>query len=213
MNAHKCDKQCLFVNRDGTIVCRQTGKCFDQFISQNDFKIDHHDLFAAVKTIKSELRAPRREPVVSEELIRSETSKYMQLLLYSKTRSDLCSKNSNREKDTTSGHRHYKRRRKVEIIEFDKREITIITEEIVSNVSILMKKKPNSKLKAILIALLFLKQQGKVYKTKSGTLFTIHRSEYLYKHLPSISDLHAFKISKNLVRIGSNIIQKIVRNI
>jgi len=213
MNPHKCDKECLFVNRDGTIVCRQTGRCYTQFISQNDFKIDHHDLFAAVKTVKTEIRAPRREIVVSTEHIESETKKYLQLLLYSKTRSDLCSKNGDRENDETKGRRHYKRRRKVEIIEFDEREITTITTQIVANVSVLMKTKHNAKLKAILIAILFLKQQGKQYRTQSGELFTIQRSSYLYKNLPSISDLQSFKIPKNLVRIGSNIIQKIVRNI
>ena len=65
----------------------------------------------------------------------------------------------------------------------------------------------------MIIALLFLKQHGKEYKTKTQDNFVIRRSEYLYEHLPSVSDLHLFNVQKNLIRIGSNTIQKIVRNI
>jgi len=101
----------------------------------------------------------------------------------------------------------------VNILEFDAAVFDELCSDVSSIAIQLLQKEKAVKIKPIIIALLFLKQHGKEYTTKTKDKFIIKRSEYLYQHLPSISDLHLFHVQKNLIRIGSNIIQKIIRNI
>ena len=41
----ECGPDCLVVNRDGTIVCRETGRCHEQHVSRNDYTLNHSKLF------------------------------------------------------------------------------------------------------------------------------------------------------------------------
>lgn len=216
MSEHICsNNDCLFVNRDGTIVCRVTGKCHKQFICSNEYKIETNDLFTSLVRQGQETKHSKRSEFhqsLSHDNIKLEVEKYVRLLLYSNTRIDISTKNALKPTKKKQ-KRHYKKRRKVAILEFNK----IVFEEIcqdVSNIIIqLTRQDKTTKTKPLIIALLFLKQHGKEYTTKTQDKFVITRSEYLYQHLPSVSDLHLFSVQKNLIRIGSNTIQKIVRNI
>lgn len=216
MVEHICSNEtCLFVNRDGTIVCRVTGRCKSQFICSNEYRIETNDLFIPVASQGQEYKQSKRNEKshqVGHDNIRTEVEKYVKLLLYSKTRNDI---SSNEVKKPTKKRqkRHYKKRRKVAILDFNQTVYDEICQDISTIIIKLMEHNKGSKLKPLIIALMFLKQHGKEYTTKTKDKFTIKRSEYLYEHLPSVSDLHLFNIQKNLIRIGSNTIQKIVRNI
>ena len=214
MSEHVCSTECLFVNRDGTIVCKMTGRCQSQFISANEYHIDTQELYT-VKSHVRDYKGKKREKhsITAIETITIEVEKYLRLLLYSKKRNDMCQSESKIESSKSNHKRHYKKRRKITILEFNETKFKEISNSVCKIISRLLQHKPSSKLKPLIVALLFLKQHGKKYTTKTKDTFDIVRSEYLYQHLPSISDLHLFDIQKNLVRIGSNTIQKIVRNI
>jgi len=216
MSEHICSSNdCLFVNRDGTIVCRMTGKCHEQFICSNEYKIETNDLFSSLVRQGQETKHPKRSEfhnTFSHDNIKIEVEKYVRLLLYSNTRIDISTKNSSKPAKKKQ-KRHYKKRRKVAILNFNKTIFEEICQDVSNIIIQLTKQEKTTKIKPLIIALLFLKQHGKEYKTKTKDTFVITRSEYLYQHLPSVSDLHLFSVQKNLIRIGSNIIQKIVRNI
>jgi len=216
MTEHSCsNKTCLFVNRDGTIVCRVTGKCHKQFICSNEYKVEKHELFSSVARIGLDHKYTKRvdyNHVISHDHIKLEVAKYVKLLLYSSTRKDI-SENSVSNPNQKNQKRHYKKRRKVAILQFNEEVFDTICEDVSGIVIKLTKQEKSVKIKPMIIALLFLKQHGKEYKTKTQDKFIIRRSEYLYEHLPSVSDLHLFNVQKNMIRIGSNSIQKIVRNI
>jgi len=213
MSDHTCNNTCLIVNRDGTIVCTITGRCQSQFISANEYRVDIQEIYTS-KTHAREHRTKKRDSVaISHDVVRTEVEKYTNLLLFSKKRSDMCDRVRDRNAYDHNHKRHYKKRRRVEILEFDPEQFAKISTDVSQIIIRLLKHRSSSKLKSLIVALLFLKQHGKEYVTKSTKPFVITRSEYLYVHLPSISDLHLFGIQKNMIRIGSNIIQKIVRNI
>ena len=213
---HCCSTEsCLFVNRDGTIVCRVTGRCQQQFICANEYRIETNDLFTPIATQCNEYKHSKRNETntsISHDIIYSEVGKYVRLLLYSNTRNDISS-DMVEKPEKGKRKRHYKKRRKVSVLPFEESVFNEIRRDISDTIIKLMKNNRSTKLKPLIIALLFLKQQGKVYKTKTKNKFVIKRSDYLYENLPSISDLHLFHIQKNLIRIGSNTIQKIVRNL
>jgi hypothetical protein len=203
------------VNRDGTIVCRVTGRCQRQFICANEYRIETNDLYQPIATQGQEFKHSKRAdsvPSLSHDNIRTEVEKYVRLLLYSNTRNDISSECGSKPLKKKA-KRHYKKRRKVSILQFEKTIFNEICQDVSSTIITLMGHNRSTKLKPLIIALLFLKQHGKAYKTKTQEQFIIKRSEYLYENLPSVSDLHLFSVQKNLIRIGSNTIQKIVRNI
>lgn len=216
MSEHICSNNtCLFVNRDGTIVCRVTGKCHSQFICSNEYKIETNDLFNNIVHKSSEIKQNKKNDFhapCSHDTVKMEVEKYVRLLLYSKIRDDIC-RNSTSQPAKKKQKRHYKKRRKVDILEFNQNVFDEICGDVSSIIIQLLKQEKSAKVKPMIIALLFLKQHGKEYKTKTQDTFIIKRSEYLYQHLPSVSDLHLFSVQKNLIRIGSNTIQKIIRNI
>ena len=69
------------------------------------------------------------------------------------------------------------------------------------------------KRQAVAIAALYLMKKGKTYTTLSKTTYCLPQSKYLCDHLPHIGQLRFLGIPKNLVRIGTNIIQDVIRNI
>jgi len=215
---HVCSNDtCLFVNRDGIITCKVTGKCYNQFVCANHYKVETNDLFTNLTQQSHEHRQNKKSDSVAKRSslsIQNEVEKYVNLLLYSKIRNDIASKFPPVQQTNKKQRRHYKKRRKVAILEYKEETFKEICNEITASIFKLTQlSKQNTKTKPMIIALLFLKQHGKEYKTKTQNTFLIKRSDFLYHHLPSISDLHLFNIPKNLIRIGSNIIQKIIRNI
>mgnify|MGYP003990836695 FL=1 len=132
--AHSCsDKTCLFVNRDGTIVCRETGKCQAQFICSNEYKVETKDLFSTIERLGIDHKHTKRSdnsPVISHDNIKLEVAKYVKLLLYSKARNDI-SANTDPLPSGKKQKRHYKKRRKVAILDFD----TMVFDTICRDVS------------------------------------------------------------------------------
>ena len=213
--AHICDQDCLIVNRDGIVICRTTGVCRKQFITANEYKVDTNPFH--IKNLKNtEFKGCKKNIVkkIDPEIIKNEVETFLKTLLYSKKRKDLFSKLSSvtTQKNTPPQKRHHKKRRTVSVLEFDEEQFRIITNNVCEIIQELFLKKQSLKLKPLIIALLYLKQHGKIYNTKSQKKFEIKQSDYLYNNLPSVSDLHLFGFQKNLIRIGSNTIQKIVRN-
>jgi len=214
MSQHVCSiETCLFVNRDGLIICKLTGRCKKQFICANEYKIETTDLFTKVTSHCNEYKSTKRnenKTFFGIEDIKKEVERYVRLLLYSSIRNDISTDEKHPKKKQK---RHYKKRRKIQILVFNQEIFTDICTDVSLTIHDLTRHNKTTKLKPLIVSLLFLKQHGKEYKTKTQNKFIIKRSEYLYQHLPSISDLHLFSVQKNMIRIGSNIIQKIIRNI
>jgi len=207
MTQHICkNSTCLFVNRDGVVVCRITGRCKKQFICANEYRVETNDLFTPIAKQSQQHVSNKRETNngLTEIHIIKEVNRYVRLLLYSNIRNDI-SANTSISQHNKKRRMHYKKRRKVEILEFKKNVFETICNDIQDLIIKLSKYNRSLKLKSIIIALLFLKQHGKEYKTKTQNKFIITRSEYLYDHLPSVSDLHLFSIQKNLNGRNQNI--------
>ena len=181
MADHICSNDiCLFVNRDGTIICRKTGRCFSQFICSNEYKIETNDLFNNILHKCHETKQSKKHDTpCSHDTIKIEVQKYIQLLLYSNIRNDIC-RNSTSPPVKKKNRRHYKKRRKVNILEFDAAVFDELCSDVSSIAIQLLQKEKAVKIKPIIIALLFLKQHGKEYTTKTKDKFIIKRSEYLY---------------------------------
>ena len=194
--AHKCSEDCLFVNRDGTIICRKTGICRQQYICRNDFKPKAANLFVDFETKKQNARARGRIYNVSRkkprQLLCSEEPRHMNADIEKQFIEHLLDKLVG--KDTNA-------------------PLSIVKEVLALFGTLHDKQALEGKRQAIAIAALYLMKKGKVYNTLSGTRYSLPQSNFLCDHLPHIGDLRFLGISKNLVRIGTNCIQDIIRNI
>lgn len=222
MSDHKCSESCLRFNRDATMVCSVTGKCFHQYISSNEFTLDCSAYFTTKaetenkkKTSSKTSRAAKRpKPRFDDAAIQSDIYRLLRLLLYSKKREELNNRHLKRvEKCKQFSNKHHKKRRVVEIIDIDENILKQITETVFAIVKMVNKHRPYLKLKPVMLGTIYQMQHGKSYQTKSGKTFKIERSVYLYKYLPSISDLNSFGLQKNLIRIGGNVIQSVAREL
>jgi len=211
---HVCGEECLIVNRDSTIVCRITGHCQQQFISRCDFKVDRSKLFTAFDQTSTNYSKNKCTVTPPDVNVVKEITK---LLLFSNKRSKITSASTSNDGNQINNHPHHRKRRKILKLEPDDQilkdiceSVRAVTKKIEETASSLLNKNSH---RALIVATLYLMQHGKTYTSKSGTRTVIPQIQYLYCNLPPISVLEHFGIAKNIVRIGSNLIQKIARNI
>lgn len=206
---HECGPTCTIVNRDGTIVCKLTGRCQEQYIARSEFHVERthmsipfHNRHATKSAV---LNKCSRNYACVEPIIR--------LLLYSPERASISFLGC--VNTPINPAEHHKKWRRVTQLEENKTKITELCHKvttILNQVSKNMILNANKK-KAVVVASLYLMQHGKEYRTRDGTKFKIRQDTFLYNNLPPITDLPHFKIQKNCVRIGSNLIQKTTREI
>ena len=213
---HTCDERCLIVNGDSTLVCRVTGECFQQFISANLFKVEPMQMIMPSSPTGGgrPVKKARQLPSVNDRQIYEKIRSIVMNLLYSDVRQSLSSDTHQCELPSASSHRHHKKRRIIrDDLKVDSNIVDSVVEETASILKMVLEKRPFLKHKSVIIAGIYLQQHGKNFQTKSGKQFNIRDCEYLYTHLPSIGDLKRFGFPKNLVRIGTNIIQEVTRDI
>jgi hypothetical protein len=207
---HACSNKCLRVNRDGTIICSKTGKCQEQFISRNDYNPTSQHLFQRY-SIKTTTNATTNHPKqrdspkkkhVPDQLILADENAYILSVVANILTIGGPGSTESRNQAVNQLKQH--------------RETTDITSEIQTLFETLNDQNALAgKRKSVIIASLYLMRDGgKTYSTRTGSDYTIsNRSDFLQAYLPSISELRLLGIRKNLVRIGSNLIQRIIRNI
>ena len=218
---HACTTECQFLNRDNAWVCSQTGKVGHQLICSNEISGETNDLSFVPKARatgtngrKKYTRNSRAAPDFTEPKVRKEVEDFVIKLLYSDKRS-LCQHQKAKRVDAVKSvsAQHHKKRRVIETIERNEEELGLIVDQVFQILKMIHEAKPFVKKKPIILGTLFLMQYGKKFTTRSGTVFKIVRSKYLWKHLPSISDLNLFGFEKSLVRIGKNAIQQCAREL
>ena len=134
---HVCDNGCMIFNKDSTMVCRYTGKCFHQFISANEFQLNSTDYFCSQKPAKknnssTKNRGTKRpRPRFDTSSVLADIEKLLRLLLYSKTREELNNRHLKRvDQCDKRGQRHHKKRRVVEIIKEDSETLCELKQSI-----------------------------------------------------------------------------------
>lgn len=182
---HTCTKECLVVNRDGTIVCNVTGVCKQQYICRNDY-VPKGQLFAPFETKcgkKQRKSHKATEPKQTLNTVREKT--YITNKI---------------EQITTT---------RLLADETDTLVVLILRVFLILHAQNALK----GKKQAIVVSILYLTRQGKEYTSINGTVFDIPKIEGMINVLPPINDLRDIGIRKNQIRIGSNLIQRVLRNI
>ena len=201
MDQHRCDESCRVINRDFTMVCRLTGKCFGQYMSRN-----YHNDDASEMILRRPAARPKRQRTgVDLSKIRPTVVSMYELLMWGAARAKL---EGGAETVVTQHHR--KRRRLTPAPRDDKlqRQVCDAVGHIVHAVA---EHKPFLKLTTVVIGALFLMQHGKCFTSNSGTKWDIPRFVHLQCYLPSISDLPSFGFNRSLVRVGKNVIMAVLR--
>ena len=209
---HKCDDKCLIVNSDSTLVCKLSGECYHQFISANSFRVEPMQMILPrVKPETRQVKKTRPRPVTNDTQLREKIVNIIHNLLYSPVRQTLSSK---QVPPTPVSKRHHKKRRTIQDnLERNPQIVDQVANETLTILKMVLSQRPFIKHKSIVLASIYLQQHGKEFETKSGQIFRIRECQYLYKHLPSIGDLKLFGFAKNMIRIGTNIIQEVARDI
>lgn len=231
---HVCDESCLFTNRDFTTVCKVTGRCYNQYINSNVFYNDAQSSLIPVGNKKREMLDKAREttnlpnkttkrkrkkkahylrpkPHFDCEVVRSNIHRTVCSLLYSQHRETADAFNIREniiDTNADSRRHHYKKRRSVLKVKYDETIVSGVVDDVYGVVRMVYNQRPFLKIIPIVIGSLYLMQHGKRFRS-----FEIKQNEYLYRHLPSVSDLPNFSFQKNMVRIGSNVIIRCARSL
>jgi len=218
---HVCDRECQFLNRDSAWVCRVTGKVGNMLICFNEISGAGNDLeclpakrITGTNGKKRYARSTRAPPEFKEEKVKAEIETFVTSLLYSEMRSECQHQKVKRAAAVeTIKNVHHKKRRVVMTLVRDEKELGVIVQQVFDILQMINDSKPFTKKRPVILGSLFLMQHGKSFETRSGKTFQIVRSEYLWQHLPSISDLSFFGLEKSLVRVGKNVIQSVAREL
>lgn len=191
--SHHCSKACLCVNRDGTIVCCITGICKDQVICRNDFKPQTNTIFTKFQTKDNCINATahskqKTQFKLKHPILVSNLNPKAEIRLILTTMAQVL-KQRNIIKDQQ------------------------VAFEIYQLFVVLYKANAlKGKREAVVVASLYLMKDGKKYQSLYGVMYTLMQHKYLIAVLPSIANLRFTRIPKNLIRIGSNLIQRVLRD-
>jgi hypothetical protein len=202
--AHVCGPDCMVINRDFTMVCKCTGRCFGQYMSRNYHNGDAGEMI---------VRRPeghghkRQRPVLDMVKTSAQVHGIYCGLMWCAARTKL----EGAEHASTSTAHHKKRRR----LTRPPRD-SLLEDAVCSAVSDVVKlvslQKPFLKINTVTIGALYLMQHGKQFTTAKGRQWTIPQFAHLQQYLPSISDLPHFGYSRSLVRVGKNVIMAAARS-
>ena len=202
MSVHLCDEACRVINRDFTMVCKMTGKCYGQYMSRNYHNEDvsemltHRPVCSVVKRQRAGVDFAKIAPTVEATYT---------LLMHSAARTEI------EGGDGVVGTHHHKKRRLLTAAPRDKVLARAVCSAVSRIVRVVTEYKPFLKLNTVIIGALYLMQHGKCFKSASGTEWDIPRFDHLQRYLPSISDLPRFGFNRALVRVGKNVIMSAVR--
>ena len=202
MSRHECGPDCMVINRDFTMVCSTTGRCYGQYMSRNFHNGDAGEMI----TRRPEARPPKRRPVLDQAKTAAQVLGIYSGLMWCPERTKLegCAL-------ATTSTAHHKKRRRLTRPPRDAALQDAICAAVGDIVRLVAAVKPFFKINTVTIGALYLMQHGKEFTTADGVTCRIPRFAHLQQYLPSISDLPYFGYSRSLVRVGKNVIMAAAR--
>lgn len=209
---HVCDETCTLRshNRDATLVCPISGRCFEQTMNMNLFKRSKRLEFSSVNQLKQH-HLPTRTQKSSRT--KSTTTSFNATMVRNLLTLLLVSKKREQVDDERVRHQMKKSRRGLRrpVPKFDplRWDYYVSTVKSMWDLTNSMLKPPDTTLsiESCTLGTIYLLQYGLCHDGKQ----VLPKDTYLFVHLPPVTDLVKLKVSKKRIRVGKNRILKCLR--